>query len=539
MRLSLAALTFLNVALLTAAKPHVRVTDYTIVNTTSGQAQGVYIANSSVYRYLSIPFGEDTGGQNRFKPAVRKARVAGVIDATKTGLSCPSTQSNNSRVALGFTGQQLPDPSTWSEDCLLVNLFVNKATRESAGSRSGAAVLVYVHGGSFVTGSPFVPIYDGVPFASANNDTIFVTFAYRNSIFGNPMSPQVKKYQSVGWNFGLTDMHLMLDWLRDNVASFGGDPSKITIFGGSSGSAMVDAYGFSEYGKNDTVANGIIVQSGAILGMDLAAGASANTNFDRQDGEWNTVASALGCGKAGDDAQLACMRAKSWQDIVAAVVAAKIPFAPTPDGVTWFSDFAARSALGKLAKIPTIIGTNSNEATLFAANKSDEAAAKEADALFTPLFWTCAATSESGDRARAGVPTYRYLYSGAWPAFTQGYPWLGSYHFAELPQLFGTTPTHYLSDPSKPAPASADQLYNSRLFQRMWTAFAHDPLHGLDQFNWPRYNPLLPTMCHIAKNNSQKLVFELPPIFGSAYCTLSAPTITGFQDVVRNIRGAF
>ncbi|KAK0561804.1 hypothetical protein OC844_003030 [Tilletia horrida] len=512
--------------------------DFTLVDTTSGVVRGSYFPGSKVYRYLGVPYAEDTGGQNRFKPAVPKARLSTVIDATRAGPSCVSTQGNASRAALGFTGQQLPPPSTWSEDCLLVNLYVNKAIRERAGNGTGAAVLIYVYGGSFMTGSPYIPIYDGVPFASANQDTIFVTFSYRHSIFANPSSPQVAQYRNVGWNFGLTDMHLMLDWLRDNVASFGGDPHKIVMFGGSSGSTMVDAYGFSEYGKSNSVASGLIIQSGAILGLNLATGAAESRKFGRTDSAWNTVANAVGCGTAGDATQLVCMRGKSWQDLAAATVAAGNVFAPTPDGVTWFSDWQSRSASGKVARIPTIIGTNLDEATLF-ANPDNRVACGAADSVFTPLYWTCPAAKEAADRARAGVPTWRYLYSGKWDAFLQGRPWLGTYHFSEIPQIFGTTPAHWLSDPSQPAPASSAQLANAALFQKMWTAFAHDPLRGLGQFGWPQYNEHAPTLARIARDNSEALEFETPEVLSNAVCSVGSPLSTTLQDVVRDLRTLF
>ncbi|KAE8209385.1 hypothetical protein CF327_g6622 [Tilletia walkeri] len=512
--------------------------DYTFVDTTSGRAKGVYLPDSGVYRYLGIPYAEDTGGQHRFKPAVRKARVSGLIDATHAGPSCISTQGNVSRTALGFTGQQLPDPSTWSEDCLLVNLYVNQAARRRAGKGAKAAVLIYVYGGSFMTGSPTIPIYDGVPFASANEDTIFVTFSYRLSIFGNPMSPQVTKYQNIGWNFGLTDMHLMLDWLRDNVSSFGGDPNRIVMFGGSSGSTMVDAYGFSEYGKNNSVAKGLIVQSGAILGMELITGAASKTTFGRPDSEWNTVASAVGCGKKGDDAQLACMQSKSWSEIAAATVSAGRVFAPTPDNVTWFDNWALRSASGKMAKIPTIFGTNSNEATLFGDHDS-EISCKAADTMFTPPFWTCPAATEAADRVRAGVPTWRYLYSGRWDAFLQGRPWIGTYHFSEIPQILGTTPPYWVSDSSQRAPPTPAQLANSRAFQTMWRAFAHDPLHGLERFGWPQYSPRKRTIAHIAKDNREDLVLEVAPAVEDRTCRVLTPLTTSMQDVARRINSIF
>lgn len=90
------------------------------VDTTSGKAQGVYLSDARVYRWLGIPYGEDTSGSARFKPSVLAARRSGVLDASQAAFSCPSVQSASSKAKLAFTGQQIDPRSRWSEDCLKI-----------------------------------------------------------------------------------------------------------------------------------------------------------------------------------------------------------------------------------------------------------------------------------------------------------------------------------------------------------------------------------------------------------------------------------
>ena len=163
----------------------------------------------------------------------------------------------------------------------------------------------------------------------------------------------------------LRDLDLVLEWTQKNAAQFGGDADRITLFGGSSGSTMIDAYSFSHYNKPSRAA-GLVISSGAVAGLEIATGTKSIGNFGRPFSEWNTVADAVGCGKANDQKQFKCMQQVPMLTLVDAVVAAnardnKIQFGPTPDGQTWFANYATRSNLGLFAKVPTLIGSNSGE----------------------------------------------------------------------------------------------------------------------------------------------------------------------------------
>lgn len=172
------------------------------------------------------------------------------------------------------------------------------------------------------------------------------------------------QHETDTWTSQLRDLDLALEWMQKNAASFGGDANRITLFGGSSGSTMIDAYSFSHYDKPSRAA-GLIISSGAVTGLEIATGTKSIRNFARPFSEWNTVADSLGCGKGNDQKQFECMQQVPMLTLVDAVNAAnsrdnKIQFGPTPDGQTWFNYFAARSNQGRFANVPTLIGSNSS-----------------------------------------------------------------------------------------------------------------------------------------------------------------------------------
>ncbi|CEH18338.1 Acetylcholinesterase/Butyrylcholinesterase [Ceraceosorus bombacis] len=523
-----------------------RAVDYRLVKTTSGQVRGVDDGNG-VYRWLGVRYGADTSGAKRFTKSTLAPSADGVFDASNAGPSCPSVQSASSYAKLAFTGQQIDPPSKWSEDCLRVNIWAKQSTRRGAKARlaangkGGAAVLFWVYGGSFNTGTATIPLYRGNNFA-ANEDVIVVSFAYRHSIFGNPLSDYVTKQKenaADGWNFGLLDMELALEWVQKNIARFGGDPSKITLFGGSSGSTMIDAYSYAHVDK-PAVASSLIVSSGSVIGLQLASGTKSIFNFARYDSEWNTVSDSLGCGRSGGQTQFQCMQKVPMMDLVNATVKLitsdnTVQFGPTPDGHTWFQDYALRSNTGRVSKIPTMIGTNSNEATLFSDDPGNTLIVKISDAAFTPPLWTCPAMTNAADRARVGAPTWRYQYHGAWEDFTQGYPALGSYHFAECPMLFGTYPPYYLGNPSKKATITPEQDKTSRLMQHAWAEFARDPVNGLPKLGWPQYNPTQKTLANIALNNQPQLTLTQTNFIDQGGCAVTVPSFNFLQGLRQTI----
>jgi len=167
---------------------------------------------------------------------------------------------------------------------------------------------------------------------------------------GNPDSPA---------NVGRVDQRLAIEWVRDNVAAFGGDPSRITLFGQSAGAGSVDVYSYAHI--DDPIVSGLILQSGTTsLGIF--------TQEETAQG-WYNVTSKLGCGDASSNptSQLACMRSKASKAITDAIpqtnqALGAASFWPTIDEKLVFSDYPARDAAGNFIKIPMLIGNTDYEA---------------------------------------------------------------------------------------------------------------------------------------------------------------------------------
>jgi cholinesterase len=168
---------------------------------------------------------------------------------------------------------------------------------------------------------------------------------FRINIFGYPRAPGISQ------NLGLQDQRLAVEWIRDNIGSFSGDPSKITIFGQSSGSVAISYWPYAY--PTDHIVAGLIAHSGDVFSFPVNTPELASNN-------WYNASALLGCGAEGD--VMDCMRSLDFEDIKAA--AAKVPpppntsearsqptFQPVVDNVTVFGDYFSRSAEGKFARI--------------------------------------------------------------------------------------------------------------------------------------------------------------------------------------------
>ncbi|KAF2719196.1 putative lipase [Polychaeton citri CBS 116435] len=201
------------------------------------------ISRSGVETFLGIPYGQDTGGSNRFKrPKPYKFKPGATFFATSEGPSCPQE--------LGATliPLYLQNFTSVSEDCLHLNVYRPNGTR--AGER--LPVMVFIHGGSFIGGSKDEPAVqpEGMILESIHNGSpvINVHINYRLGIFGFAQSDALSEEGST--NMGIRDQRLALEWVRDNIRRFGGDCERITIYGQSSGGLAVGlqimAYGASK-----------------------------------------------------------------------------------------------------------------------------------------------------------------------------------------------------------------------------------------------------------------------------------------------------
>ena len=198
-----------------------------VVEIESGRIRGTRRGN--IHAFRGIPYGAPTGGSGRFLPASKVSPWNGVRDALEIGPRAPQTQ----RPLIHEWGVLYRmEPS--SEECLVLNVW-------SRGLNDNAKrpVMVWLHGGGFSGGSAGGLVYDGTNMAE-QHDVVFVGLNHRLNAFGFLYLPEVggEKYAEAS-NVGMLDVVLALEWVRDNIEVFGGDPDNVTIMGQSGGGAKV------------------------------------------------------------------------------------------------------------------------------------------------------------------------------------------------------------------------------------------------------------------------------------------------------------
>jgi para-nitrobenzyl esterase len=205
---------------------------YDVRNTTKGEVQGLLNETSSCRSWRGVFFAADAGGSNRWlAPQPRASWAPHVADATAFGAGCLQIHHN-------------PDvPTNQSEDCLNLNVFAPDYCVGGDLAACALPVLIWYHGGTFTEGwseGPF-DLYDGCNLAHGG-DVIVVTANYRLGAMGFLVTKgeggEGGEYALRG-NQGMRDQKAAMEWVRDNIANFGGDPGRVTIFGQSAGSMSV------------------------------------------------------------------------------------------------------------------------------------------------------------------------------------------------------------------------------------------------------------------------------------------------------------
>jgi cholinesterase len=295
--------------------------------------------------------------------------------------------------------------------------------------------------------------------------------SYRVGIFGFPGAPNTRN------NLGLLDQRLALEWVRDNIGSFGGDPSRITIFGESAGGSSVDYHSFAW--TDDPIAAGYIAQSGTVFSPQTQAPPAKSA------AAWYNVAEKLGCGDAESDpgSVLACMRSKDWKAILDAIPvgsgtdAVTGGFGPTIDEIVVFSNYPERAKAGHFTKRPLLIGSNYNEVGLFRVTFGLQNVTYP-DAMWDYLqqqIFTCPIGQRALAAAVNQAPVWRYLWFGDFPNLKLS-PDLnsGSWHGSEIPIIFGTD-----NDIQHTIERTPEEDDVGKYLRGAWVAFAKDPAKGL------------------------------------------------------------
>jgi cholinesterase len=308
--------------------------------------------------------------------------------------------------------------------------------------------------------------------------------SYRLSILGFPGDPSGPN------NLALLDQRLAVEWVRDNIEKFGGDTSRITLFGQSAGSVSVDLYSYAW--AQDPIASGFIPESGTVFSWGLP-----HTKAESAEA-WFNVTATVGCGDASSDSAsvLSCMRSKNATDILNAAPPATGTarilglFGPTIDDTVVFSNYSAQTP----AKLPLLLGSNDFEAGFFRARFA------QAGVTIPDQFWdqlnleefTCPAGIRANTSVGASNPTWRYRYFGDFPNIRISAD-SGAYHGAEMSIIFTTMPTVPDSTP--------EEISISTYMRGAWVAFAKDPVNGLTTYGWPVYDISGDTLIRLAYNN--------------------------------------
>jgi carboxylesterase type B len=291
------------------------------------------------------------------------------------------------------------------------------------------------------------------------------SFSYRLNIFGFPGDPTITN------NLALLNQRLAIEWVRDNIEAFGGDPDRITMFGQSAGGSSVDYYSYAW--TTDPIVAGFIAESGTVFTTGARASSSDAAS------SWYNVSANLGCGDATSDAAtvLSCMRSKDWNDILEAIPSS-ISFEPTVDDTVVFSDYTARSVAGNITKKPMMIGSTDWEPGLVQPTFAIE------NETYPKFLWALyqfdTITCPISYRAVAGVvnklPTWRYRWFGDFENLKLSTvpDWQGAYHGSEVPIIFGTD-----MDIQDKVARTTEEEAISIYMRGAWAAFAKDPVNGL------------------------------------------------------------
>ena len=412
----------------------------------TGTLEGEVDSTTGISVFRGIPYAAPPVGALRWKPPRAAARWSGVRPARQLGHNCMQGQpySDIDPYAAGV-----------SEDCLYLNVWTS-----SLGSAAPPKpVLVWIHGGGFFAGFGGEERHDGAHLAQKG--AVVVTLNYRLGPFGflaHPALAAESPHHASG-NYGSLDQIAALQWVRRNIARFGGDPNRVTIFGESAGGMSVGALIASPLAK------GLFARAILESGTGIGVGVSRRADLERTSQQ---LADSLGA--SGSDAAAAKrLRAVSPETVLAVAGRLGQPgaprFWPVVDG--WVFPQPVDSAIqsGKANLVPVIAGSNRDE--------GDE--------------WMGAPTRTFARlMAARGVPVYLYIFSRVGDdSLNQR---RGAYHSAEITFVFGR--------PHPLLPNAGTTAYDSTLAEAMsdyWVEFATrgDPngAGGGKWPPWPRYSP--------------------------------------------------
>jgi para-nitrobenzyl esterase len=347
-----------------------------VVKTMDGKVHGKLINNGQVFAFQGIPYAAPPVGGLRWKAPQPVATWKGTLDATTYGRHCAQNHV--------FEDMVFQDSATsadaGSEDCLYLNVYV-PASRTA---KAKLPVMFWIHGGGYSGGASSEPRHNGdfLPL----KEIVLVTINYRLGAFGFLALPELAAEPGgFSGNYGLMDMVAALEWVKKNIADFGGDPNSVTIFGESAGSFAVSTL------MAVPSAQGLFHRAIGESGGALNSGVLPVRSIDLV-GPKN----AAWAKEAGANA-IAELRALRTDEILAAAAKNDVPqFGPVVDGKFLSESILDVYRAGKQAKVPVLAGFNRDEGSFFFKGMTAEK-------------WTVMAVQRYADRA----DTFLQLYPGS------------------------------------------------------------------------------------------------------------------------------
>ncbi|KAM7399510.1 hypothetical protein PAMP_018777 [Pampus punctatissimus] len=497
--------------------------DELVINTRDGRVQGkmLSVLGGDVRAFFGIPYGKPPVGKLRFRAPVPAERWGGVRDATKFPNSCYQLPDTTFP---GFQGAEMWNPNTpLSEDCLYLNVWSPRLNKTQPQPSPLAPVLVWIYGGGFTQGTSSLDIYDGCVL-SKSEGVVVVSMNYRLGAFGFLSLPD---NNNIRGNAGLLDQRLALQWVANNIAAFGGDASKVTLFGESAGSASVGFHLLSPGSHN--LFQRAIMQSGS----PNAPWATIN-----QTAAWDRsmkLAKLLECPTSHPAHLEACLQkadagkiTSKQYDVLVKPTMLAFPFIPNVDG-----DFLPDNVEVLLHKLPktkkdVLFGLNKDEGSYFliygmpgysitgqslisrneylqgvAIAMADASDLTRETAIFQYTDWTDensrmknrdSLSSLVGDQqlvcpvlefahrySEQGGKAFLYLFDhrssiNPWPA------WMGVMHGYEIEFVFGRPLNVSLG-------YTKNEVNMTKKFMKHWGNFARTGNPGIDGAMWPVFTP--------------------------------------------------
>jgi len=519
-----------------------------LVRLASGTLRGSNAAFAIAFR--GIPYAQPPVGPLRWQPPQPPSAWQGVRDALTPGAACTQRTSGLTPFfapmaqAYGTNFEQPPVKS--SEDCLYLDVWAAEWPVKRA-----LPVMVWLHGGSNVVGSGTQSGYDGA--SLARHGVVVVTLNYRLGVMGffsHPALTAESPRRSSG-NYGLLDQLAALNWVKENIAQFGGDPANVTLFGESAGA--IDA--------------GRLMTSPLATGLFKRVISESGPAFDAGQtlAQAEVFGSAVGALATGDAqaTPLEKLRALPAIEVEALAAKAKEHFptditAATADG--WVLPMSPRQAFvtGSIQKVDLLIGLNGREFSAFrlaaaAADKSsarssgatDSGAVKKSldaarpyfglwanpafalyfgrillnknvglDATANDLIGACPIGAMASLTHATGSQVFAYRFDRSIPG--KGEADLGAFHSLEVPYVFGSLREREWQW----LPSTADDALLSDLLQTYWTNFAktsNPNASGLPQ--WPAWDDDQKTFLLVNQDASVTMQRNFPPLFSSLGAT--------------------